>query len=50
MIKIQADSLEARSGMKKGKLKAKDFFDVEHYPEITRASTKMFNTHEARQP
>ena len=40
-IKIQAESVETGSGMKNGKLKGKDFFDVEHYPAITFNSTKI---------
>src|SRR5271167_442764 len=34
-IKIQADSVNTGSGMKDGKLKSKDFFDVKHDPLIT---------------
>jgi polyisoprenoid-binding protein YceI len=41
MIKIQADSVDTGSRMKNGKLKGPDFFDVEHYPEITFVSTKI---------
>jgi polyisoprenoid-binding protein YceI len=33
-VKIQADSVDTGSGMKNGKLKSKDFFDVEHSPYI----------------
>jgi polyisoprenoid-binding protein YceI len=40
-INIQADSVDTGSGMKNRKLKGKDFFDVEHYPEITFKSTKI---------
>lgn len=40
-ITIQADSVDTGSGMKNGKLKGKDFFDVEHYPTITFKSTKI---------
>jgi polyisoprenoid-binding protein YceI len=40
-IKIQADSVDTGSGMKNGKLKGKDFFDVEHNPMITFKSTKI---------
>lgn len=40
-INIQADSVDTGSGMKNGKLKGKDFFDVEHYPSITFKSTKI---------
>ena len=34
-IKIQADSVNTGSGMKDGKLKSKDFFDVKEDPLIT---------------
>jgi len=34
-IKIQADSVDTGSGMKNGKLKGKDFFDVKQNPYIT---------------
>jgi polyisoprenoid-binding protein YceI len=34
-IKIQAASVDTGSGMKNGKLKGKDFFDVDHSPLIT---------------
>jgi polyisoprenoid-binding protein YceI len=40
-IKIQADSVDTGSGIKNGKLKGKDFFDVEQNPEITFKSTKI---------
>ena len=40
-IKIQAASVDTGSGMKNGKLKGKDFFDVERNPLITFKSTKM---------
>jgi polyisoprenoid-binding protein YceI len=43
-IKIQADSVDTGSGMKNGKLKGKDFFDVEHNPTITFKSTKIVRT------
>jgi polyisoprenoid-binding protein YceI len=43
-IKIQADSVDTGSGMKNGKLKGKDFFDVEHNPVITFKSTKIVQT------
>jgi polyisoprenoid-binding protein YceI len=43
-IKIQADSVDTGSGMKNGKLKGKDFFDVEHSPYITFKSTKIVQT------
>jgi len=40
-IKIQADSVNTGSGMKDGKLKGKDFFDVKENPLITFHSTKV---------
>jgi polyisoprenoid-binding protein YceI len=43
-IKIQADSVDTGSGMKNGKLKGKDFFDVEQNPMITFKSTKFVHT------
>jgi polyisoprenoid-binding protein YceI len=43
-IKIQAASVDTGSGMKNGKLKGKDFFDVEHNPEIMFKSTKIVQT------
>jgi polyisoprenoid-binding protein YceI len=43
-LKIQADSVDTGSGMKNGKLKGKDFFDVEHNPVITFRSTKIVQT------
>ena len=43
-IKIQAATVDTGSGMKDGKLKSKDFFDVEHNPLITFKSTKMVQT------
>ena len=43
-IKIQAASVNTGSDMKNGKLKGKDFFDVEHDPLITFKSTKMVRT------
>jgi polyisoprenoid-binding protein YceI len=43
-IKIQADSVNTGSGMKDGKLKSKDFFDVKDNPEITFKSTKIVQT------
>ena len=43
-IKIQADSVDSGSGMKDGKLKSKDFFDVQEYPDITFVSTKIVQT------
>ena len=44
VIKIQAASVDTGSGLKNGKLKGKDFFDVETYPEITFTSTKFVKT------
>jgi polyisoprenoid-binding protein YceI len=43
-IKIQAASVDTGSGMKDGKLKGKDFFDVEENPLITFHSTKIVQT------
>ena len=43
-IKIQAASVNSGSGMKDGKLKSKDFFDVDHNPLITFKSTKVVQT------
>ena len=43
-IKIQAASVDTGSGMKNGKLKGKDFFDVERNPTITFKSTKIVQT------
>jgi polyisoprenoid-binding protein YceI len=43
-IKIQAASVDTGSGMKNGKLKGKDFFDVDHNPVITFQSTKIVQT------
>jgi polyisoprenoid-binding protein YceI len=43
-VKIQADSVNAGSGMKDGKLKGKDFFDVKNNPLITFHSTKVVQT------
>jgi polyisoprenoid-binding protein YceI len=43
-IKIQADSVDTGSGMKNGKLKGKDFFDVKRNPIITFRSTKIEQT------
>jgi polyisoprenoid-binding protein YceI len=40
-IKIQAASVDTGSGMKNGKLKSKDFFDVQNNPLITFHSTKI---------
>jgi polyisoprenoid-binding protein YceI len=43
-IKIQAASVSTGSGMKDGKLKSKDFFDVKNDPVITFHSTKVVQT------
>jgi polyisoprenoid-binding protein YceI len=43
-IEIQAATVNTGSGMKDGKLKSKDFFDVEHNPLITFKSTKVVQT------
>jgi polyisoprenoid-binding protein YceI len=43
-IKIQAASVDTGSGMKDGKLKGKDFFDVKQNPLITFHSTKVEQT------
>ena len=43
-MKIQADSVNTGSGMKDGKLKGKDFFDVKNDPSITFKSTKVVPT------
>ena len=43
-IEIQADSVDTGSGMKNGKLKGKNFFDVENNPLITFKSTKIVQT------
>jgi len=43
-ITIQAASVETGSGMKNGKLKGKDFFDVERNPTISFKSTKIVQT------
>jgi polyisoprenoid-binding protein YceI len=43
-ITIQAASVDTGSGMKNGKLKSKDFFDVERNPLITFKSTKFVRT------
>jgi len=43
-IKIDADSVDTGSGMKNGKLKGKDFFDVKDNPYITFRSTKVTQT------
>jgi polyisoprenoid-binding protein YceI len=46
VIRIQAGSVDTGSGMKNGKLKGKDFFDVKQNPEITFVSTKVVQTGE----
>jgi polyisoprenoid-binding protein YceI len=43
-IKIQAASVDTGSGTKNGKLKSKDFFDVQENPLITFHSTKVTQT------
>jgi polyisoprenoid-binding protein YceI len=43
-IKIQAATVNTGSGMKDGKLKSKDFFDVKKDPLITFHSTKIVQT------
>ena len=43
-IEIQAASVDTGSGMKNGKLKDKDFFDVKEYPVISFKSTKVVQT------
>jgi|ERR1700693_218058 len=43
-VEIQAASVNTGSGMKDGKLKGKDFFNVEHDPLITFKSTKIVQT------
>ena len=43
-IKIQADSVDTGSGMKNGKLKSKDFFNVKENPYITFKSTRIVET------
>src|SRR4029077_358866 len=43
-IIIHAASVDTGSGMKNGKLKSKDFFDVEKNPVITFKSTKIVKT------
>jgi polyisoprenoid-binding protein YceI len=44
VIKIQSDSVDTGSGMKNNKLRGKDFFDVEEYPEIIFESTRIVPT------
>ena len=43
-VKIQAASVDTGSGMKNGKLKSKDFFDVQNNPVITFHTTKVEQT------
>ncbi len=43
-IAIQASSVDTGSGMKNGKLKGKDFFDVDNNQMITFKSTKIVRT------
>ena len=43
-VKIQGASVNTGSGMKDGKLKGKDFFDVKEDPLITFQSTKVVQT------
>lgn len=43
-VKIWADSVNTGSGMKDGKLKSKDFFDVKQNPFITFLSRKVVQT------
>jgi len=43
-IRIDAASVDTGSGMKNGKLKSKDFFDVEQNPYIAFKSTKIVPT------
>jgi polyisoprenoid-binding protein YceI len=43
-VEIQADSVNTGSGMKDGKLKSKDFFDVKNDPTIKFVSTKIVQT------
>jgi polyisoprenoid-binding protein YceI len=43
-IEIQAASVDSGSGMKDGKLKSKDFFNVSENPVITFKSTKIVQT------
>ena len=42
--KIQADSVDTGGGMKNGKLKGKDFFNVKQDPVITFLSKKIVQT------
>ena len=43
-VEIEADSVNTGSGMKNGKLRSKDFFDVKDFPIITFKSTKVVQT------
>ena len=43
-LKVQAASVDTGSGMKDGKLKSKDFFDVKQDPLITFHSDKVVQT------
>ena len=43
-LRIEAASVDTGSGLKNGKLKSKDFFDVEQNPYITFKSTKIVPT------
>jgi polyisoprenoid-binding protein YceI len=43
-VEIGADSVNTGSGMKNGKLRSKDFFDVKDFPMITFKSTKVVQT------
>jgi polyisoprenoid-binding protein YceI len=43
-VKIQAESVNTGSGMKDGKIKGKDFFDVKQNPLITFLSKKIVQT------
>lgn len=43
-IKIQADTVDTGSGMKDGKLKSKEFFNVKQDPLITFVSNKVVQT------
>jgi polyisoprenoid-binding protein YceI len=43
-VNIQADSVDTGSSMKNNRLKSKDFFDVDHYPQVTFKSTKIVKT------
>jgi len=43
-IKIHAATVDTGSGMKNGKLKGKDFFDVDNYPLISFHSSKAVQT------